>query len=113
MRLKKSLHWNKNLNFRVSAGIIKQLQATPEISMLDTEQKSWLEKIFTLLREGCKDVLMMWASSFSMQEIAAQLKFSNAQVAMNKKSKCLKQLHQLLADRPDLQQLLRGLRESS
>jgi hypothetical protein len=25
MRLKKSLHWNKNLNFRVSAGIIKQL----------------------------------------------------------------------------------------
>jgi hypothetical protein len=26
MRLKKSLHWNKNLNFRVSAGIIKQLQ---------------------------------------------------------------------------------------
>jgi RNA polymerase sigma factor (sigma-70 family) len=87
--------------------------ATPEISMLNTEQKGWFQKIFELLREGCKDVLMMWASSFSMQEIAAQLNFSNAQVAMNKKSKCLKQLHQLLADRPDLQQLLRGLRESS
>lgn len=71
-------------------------EETPEVTMLESEQKRLLHQLFDNLRDKCKDVLLLWGMSYSMDEIATKLEFSNAQVAMNKKNKCLKQLRKLM-----------------
>jgi hypothetical protein len=37
----------------------------------------------------------MWAGHFSMTEIALELNYKNAQIAMNKKNKCMKKLKEI------------------
>ena len=94
---------------RQNLTIVEDDPETPEISLLDAEQRQLLWQLFDQLREKCREVLFLWASSYSMGEIATQLDYGNAQVAMNKKNKCLKQLHQLMEERPEVQQLIREL----
>ncbi|MDN5216775.1 sigma-70 family RNA polymerase sigma factor [Fulvivirgaceae bacterium BMA12] len=84
-------------------------EETPEAVMLDEEQKSLLHQLFDQLRENCKEVLLYWGMSYSMTEIADMLSFSNAQVAMNKKNKCLKQLKKLMGEDSKVQGLIMAL----
>lgn len=49
----------------------------------------WLSQ----LKEGCKQVLLYWAEGYDMTEIARMMGYKSRQVAMNKKSACLKALH--------------------
>ena len=49
------------------------------------------------------------ASAYNMSEIAEQLSYNNAQVAMNKKNRCLKQLHDLIGNDKKVQSLLKEL----
>ncbi|MEM9023426.1 MAG: sigma-70 family RNA polymerase sigma factor [Bacteroidota bacterium] len=75
-----------------------------------TEDRSrFLESVLSGLREGCREVLMLWSQHYSMEEIAAHLGFKNAQVAMNKKSKCFKQLLGVVEDSPQLKSVLADL----
>ncbi len=55
----------------------------------------WLDQ----LKEGCKKVLIFWAQGYSMKEISAMMGYQSAQVATNKKSGCMKALHELIAKR--------------
>ena len=76
--------------------VVETDEQTPAMSLMDEEQKGLLQQLFARLREKCSEVLFLWAGGYSMEEIAGQLTYSNAQVAMNKKNKCLKQLHSLM-----------------
>ncbi len=71
-------------------------ESTPEVSVFELEQKQLLHQLFDRLRDKCKELLLFWGMSYAMDEIAEKLEFSNAQVAMNKKNKCLKQLRKLM-----------------
>jgi len=84
-------------------------ESTPEIEILEDEQKALLNELFGRLRENCKELLLWWGSSYSMAEIADKLNFSNAQVAMNKKNKCLSQLRNLMDQDPKVQMLVKEL----
>ncbi len=99
----------KEQEFKRKLIVVEEDVNTPEISMMNQEQKKLLLALFDELREKCREVLYLWASAYSMKEIAEQLSYSNAQVAMNKKNKCLKQLHQMIANDSKVQSLLREL----
>ncbi|MEO0472631.1 MAG: hypothetical protein AAF206_23650 [Bacteroidota bacterium] len=68
----------------------------PEQLFLDKEAKSRLFQKLEQLKPGCIEVLRLWAIGFNMTEIAEKMGFKNSQVAMNKKSKCLKEAAVLL-----------------
>jgi DNA-directed RNA polymerase specialized sigma24 family protein len=82
---------------------------TPEVEFLDHEQKGILNQLFDQLKVKCKEVLLFWGQGYAMAEIAEQLEFSSSQVAMNKKNKCLKELHGLMDEDPLVIQLLKEL----
>jgi RNA polymerase sigma factor (sigma-70 family) len=82
---------------------------TPELSLMDEEQKGLLRQLFARLREKCSDILFLWAGGYSMDEIAGQLDYGSAQVAMNKKNKCLKQLHGLMENDHVVQRMVQQL----
>ncbi|RMG31328.1 MAG: sigma-70 family RNA polymerase sigma factor [Bacteroidetes bacterium] len=48
------------------------------------------------LKQGCRQVLVYWAQGYNMHEIAKMMGYGSRQVAMNKKSACMKALHALL-----------------
>lgn len=85
-------------------------ESTPEFHLMDEEQKVFLERLFDTLKEGCKEVLFRWAIGESMTDIAQALSFKNAQIAMNKKSKCLNELHERIDLDPSVAALARALR---
>lgn len=83
---------------------------TPEVQILDDEQKNLLEQLFDRLKEGCKDVLFRWSMGESMDDIAKIMSFKNSQIAMNKKNKCLKELHERMEQDPSIASLAQSLR---
>ena len=83
-----------------------QDESTPEIDLMDQEQKILLVQLFDQLKSKCKEVLYYWGQGYAMNEIADKLEFSGAQVAMNKKNKCLKELRGLMDHDPLVQQLV-------
>ncbi len=92
-----------------SLTVAEEDHLTPEISLMDVEQQQQLVALFDRLREKCKEVLLYWANGFAMQEIAEKLDYSNAQVVMNKKNKCLKQLQELMKSDREVQLMVEGL----
>ena len=99
----------KEQEYKRSLVIVEEDTYTPEISMMNQEQKNMLMALFNELKDKCKEVLYLWASAYSMNEIADQLAYSNAQVAMNKKNRCLKQLHEMIGNDNKVQSLLKEL----
>lgn len=64
--------------------------------------------ILDRLGETCKKILLAYYyDNLSMKEILARLDYENEQVVRNKKSKCLKQLEQLLFENPTLAKTLK------
>ena len=78
--------------------------------LMTKDLKGLLQELLSQLREKCDKVLSMWAMHYSMSEIAAHLEYANAQVAMNKKNKCMKQLSQLVSDSPAIRKELNNAR---
>lgn len=64
--------------------------------------------ILDRLGDTCKKILLAYYyDNLSMKEILSRLDYENEQVVRNKKSKCLKQLEQLLFENPALAQTLK------
>lgn len=78
--------------------------------LMTSDLKSLLRSVLSQLKEKCDKVLSMWAMHYSMSEIAEQLNYANAQVAMNKKNKCMNQLSQLVSDSPSIRKELNNAR---
>ncbi|MEL6656978.1 MAG: RNA polymerase sigma factor [Bacteroidota bacterium] len=106
---KRSQRRQRENEIKDQLAVVETDEHTPVMSMMDEEQKGLLHQLFARLREKCSEVLFLWAGGYAMDEIAGQLAYSNAQVAMNKKNKCLKQLHKLMEDDHAVQSMVQLL----
>ena len=70
---------------------------------------SWMSNILLQVGERCKKILELWKLSYSMEEIAAEVGFSSAQMARKNKYRCHKRLIELLEKHPKLKDLLKNL----
>lgn len=70
-------------------------EASPFNAYSDSQLKEDVNFLLEKLGVACKTVLSMWAGHFSMTEIALELNYKNAQIAMNKKNKCMKKLKEI------------------
>jgi len=74
------------------------------------EAKSALLKLIESLGETCKKILLaFYYDNVSMKEILQTLNYENEQVVRNKKYKCLKQLEQHIAAKPQLVKNLKSV----
>lgn len=70
--------------------------------------RSDLNDLLDNIGKQCKTVLEMWSVHYSMSEIADLLNYKNAQIAMNKKNRCLTQLKALVSTNPVLRERLKN-----
>jgi RNA polymerase sigma factor (sigma-70 family) len=76
----------------------------------DREGKAQVIKLVGQLGETCKKILLLfYYENLSISEILDTLDYENEQVVRNKKYKCLKQLEQMIMDKPILKQTLKNL----
>ncbi len=77
--------------------------AEEDVSQIITQSESKKEviNIVDMLGEKCKQILLAYYyESLSMKEILLQVEYETEQALRNKKSKCLKQLEELLTKNP-------------
>lgn len=67
-----------------------------------------LNNVLAEIGKSCKTVLDMWSVHYSMSEIASTLSYKNAQIAMNKKNRCLTKLKTMVSKNPDLRERLKS-----
>lgn len=67
-----------------------------------------LNDLLNRIGKSCQTVLEMWSVHYSMTEIAEALGFKNAQIAMNKKNRCLTQLKTMVSTNPALRERLKN-----
>ncbi len=76
----------------------------------DREGKAEVTRLVGELGETCRKILLLfYYESLSMREILETLHYENEQVVRNKKYKCLKQLEQMITEKPYLKQSLKNL----
>jgi RNA polymerase sigma factor (sigma-70 family) len=76
----------------------------------DREGKAELTRLVGELGETCRKILLLfYYENLSMREILETLHYENEQVVRNKKYKCLKQLEQMITEKPYLKQSLKNL----
>lgn len=64
----------------------------PDVRMIKSDMMEYVENTLAKLGAKCQQVLKLWSLNYSMTEIAKELSYANAQVAMNKKNSCMKSL---------------------
>jgi RNA polymerase sigma factor (sigma-70 family) len=69
---------------------------SPEHILLSQEKKAVLDAVLDKLGGRCKDVLLLWAGGYSMEEIAARTGLSSEAMARKTKYRCKNQLMDLL-----------------
>jgi RNA polymerase sigma factor (sigma-70 family) len=73
-------------------------------------QWDWIEKVLAQLAEDCRKILLnSLYYQYSMEEVATQMQYENAQIARNKKYKCLKRLRKYLDEHTGLKQILKDM----
>ena len=89
-----------------------QEQTEPDTGHLiaDREEKALLIRLVGELGETCRKILLLfYYENLSMKEILDATEYENEQVVRNKKYKCLKQLEQMITEKPILKQMLKNL----
>ena len=78
--------------------------------VMNREEKAELRRLVEELGETCRKILhLYYYENFSMKEILDTTEYENEQVVRNKKYKCLKQLEQMINEKPVLKQTLKNL----
>jgi len=76
----------------------------------DREEKAAIARLVAALGDTCQKILtLFYYENLSMREILEATDYENEQVVRNKKYKCLKQLEQMLNEKPHLKQTLKNL----
>ena len=76
----------------------------------DREEKAAITALVAALGDTCKKILtLFYYENLSMREIVEATDYENEQVVRNKKYKCLKQLEQMLHEKPALKESLKNL----
>ncbi|MBL0232641.1 MAG: sigma-70 family RNA polymerase sigma factor [Chitinophagaceae bacterium] len=74
------------------------------------EEKQEIARLVASLGDTCKKILLLfYYEERTMKEILDATDYDNEQVVRNKKYKCLKQLEQMLNEKPELKQTLKNL----
>ena len=69
---------------------------SPENQLISEERRTMLNQLLSRLGERCKRVLILWASGYSMREIAEKLELSSEAMARKTKYKCKSQLMEMV-----------------
>jgi DNA-directed RNA polymerase specialized sigma24 family protein len=78
--------------------------------MAEREGKAEVMRLVGELGETCQKILLLfYYENLSMKEILDVTEYENEQVVRNKKYKCLKQLEQMINEKPILKQTLKKL----
>jgi len=86
-----------------------RVEQDAEEQMADREEKKTIADLVAALGDTCRKILVLfYYENLSMREILDQTDYENEQVVRNKKYKCLKQLEQMLNDKPALKQTLKN-----
>ncbi|MEP6676647.1 MAG: sigma-70 family RNA polymerase sigma factor [Ferruginibacter sp.] len=76
--------------------------------MMERESTNQVLKLVETLGESCRKILLMfYYENLPMKDILTQLDYENEQVVRNKKYKCLKQLEKMIADNPQIKNILK------
>lgn len=75
--------------------------AIEDVQLMKKERKVVIANLLGLMGRNCKEVLMFWASGYSMVEIAEKMNYKSYKMAKKKKHKCMKQLITYLEDHPE------------
>ena len=87
--------------------ISSQVADAADAQVQRNELSNTLSQLLDELKPLCKEVLTLWTQNYSMQKIASVTKLSNAATARKRKYRCMKNLMQLIKNRPDLGQYLK------
>ena len=86
-----------------------ELYKNPLDIIISKEQKIQVIEILSQLGDSCKKLLIENIyHDKSMKEIVKNSKYSSEQVARNKKYKCMQRLKELIAEKPQLMEILRN-----
>lgn len=66
----------------------------------ETEQFHQLHTLLSKTGDKCREILLLWANDYSMQEIAMQMGYVGEGMARKKKYNCLKKLVTMIQDNP-------------
>ena len=103
--------WRKKT--KMSSNEMNHLQLieneTPELKLYSDEQKNYLNRVLDLIDQPCRQILTLWKSSYSMQEIAEELDLSSAALAKKYRYRCMKKLMGKLENNPQLVEALRNV----
>jgi RNA polymerase sigma factor (sigma-70 family) len=78
--------------------------------IIDREKRRQVAYLLEQLGDTCKKILLLfYYENLSITEILNNLHYENEQVVRNKKSKCLKQLEQMISEQPELKKTLKNL----
>ena len=78
--------------------------------IVNRELKAELMLLVNSLGESCKKILLaFYFDNLAMKEILKTTAFENEQVVRNKKYKCLKQLEQMITEKPNLSKNLKSV----
>jgi len=87
----------------------EEFYKSPLASIIDKEKKDSVLEVLENLGTSCKKLLIESIyHNKSMKEITQQGDYSSEQIVRNKKYKCLKKLKELLIEKPQLIQILKG-----
>jgi RNA polymerase sigma factor (sigma-70 family) len=75
--------------------------------LLKGERGRILRMVLDVMKKNCKDVLMLWASGYKMQEISERLNYKTEGVVRKKKSECMKELYNYLSENPHIKERIR------
>lgn len=87
----------------------KSMASVPveDITQTDDEEiKRGLRPVLEQVGQDCKKVLELWSVHHSMSEIAEIMGYKNAQIAMNKKNRCLTRLKSMVMNSTQLSEQL-------
>lgn len=80
--------------------------SNPSDLLIDLEQKGLIHQLLSNLGKNCKEVLLLWANGYSMQEIAESMDYQSEGMARKKKYKCMKSMTQYVSEHPNIKNLL-------
>ncbi len=89
-----------------------EFESSPLKFFNEMELTQEVKNLLGVIGDSCKTVLELWSHHFSMKEIANRMNFKNAQIAMNKKNKCLSKLKGIVLENSAVNNRLRSYIES-
>lgn len=102
------------MNVRKENGAISTYQLTHDESTqieqlytIQKERKQLVTELLSRITTECKDILLLWAKTFKMKEIAAKLNYSTEKYVKKKKHLCLKKLVAIVNKNPKLKSELK------